>query len=41
MKGVLGENGHELEICQRLMEIEAADKLKAADLAKVKFCEIE
>jgi hypothetical protein len=39
MKGVLGENGHEAEIC--LMEIEAADKLKAADLAKVKFCEIE
>jgi hypothetical protein len=41
MKGVLGENGHEAEICQRLMEIEAADNLKAADLAKLKFCEIE
>lgn len=36
MKDVLGENGHEVEICQRLMEIEAADKLKAVDLAKVK-----
>ena len=41
MKGVLGENGHEAEICQRSMEVEAADEMQASDLAKVKFCEIE
>ncbi len=41
MKVVLGENGHETEICQRSMEVDAADKLKAADLAKVSFCESE
>jgi hypothetical protein len=41
MKGVLGENGHEAEICQRSMEVEAADKMQAADLAKVRFCENE
>jgi hypothetical protein len=41
MKVVLGENGHEAEICQRSMEIDAADKLEAADLAKVSFCESE
>ena len=35
MKVVLGENGHESEICQRSIEVNAADKLKAADLAKV------
>jgi hypothetical protein len=41
MKDVLGENGHEAEICQRSMEIDAADKLLASDLAKVRFCENE
>jgi hypothetical protein len=41
MKVVLGENGHEAEICQRSMEVDAADKLHASDLAKVSFCESE
>jgi hypothetical protein len=41
MKGVLGENGHEAEICQRSIEVEAADKMQASDLAKVRFCENE
>ena len=41
MKDVLGENGHEPEICQRSMEVDAADKLNASDLAKVRFCETE
>ena len=41
MKVVLGDNGHEAEICQRSMEVDAADKLKAVDLAKVSFCESE
>jgi hypothetical protein len=36
MKDVLGENGHEAEICQRSMEVDAADKLNASDLAKVR-----
>jgi hypothetical protein len=41
MKGVLGENGHESEICQRSVEIEAPNKEHAAELAKIKFCESE
>jgi hypothetical protein len=41
MKGVLGENGHESEICQRSLEIEASNKGHAAELAKIKFCEAE
>jgi hypothetical protein len=41
MKDVLGENGHESEICQRSVEIEASNKAHAAELAKVKFCESE
>lgn len=41
MKNVLGENGHEAEICQRLIEIEAPSKGRAAELAKIKFCEAE
>jgi len=41
MKDVLGENGHEAEICQRLIEIEAKNQAGAADAAKIKFCETE
>jgi hypothetical protein len=41
MKNVLGENGHEAEICQRSLEIEAGNKMLAADLAKLRFCETE
>jgi hypothetical protein len=41
MKNVLGENGHEAEICQRSMEIEALSQEAAAELAKIRFCEGE
>jgi hypothetical protein len=41
MKDVLGANGHEAEICQRLIEIEAENQTVAADAAKTKFCETE
>jgi hypothetical protein len=39
MKNVLGENGHESEICQRSVEIEASNR--GTQLAKIKFCESE
>jgi hypothetical protein len=41
MKDVLGANGHETEICQRLIEIEASSRGRAAELAKMKFCQSE
>jgi hypothetical protein len=41
MKSVLGENGHEAEICQRSIEIEAPSVTDAAELAKMRFCESE
>jgi len=41
MKNVLGENGHEAEICQRSIEIEAPSLIDAAEVAKTKFCESE
>jgi hypothetical protein len=41
MKNVLGENGHEAEICQCSMEIEAPSRGDAAELAKIKFCKTE
>jgi hypothetical protein len=41
MKNVLGENGHEAEICQRSIEIEAPSVIDATELAKMKFCETE
>ena len=41
MKNVLGENGHEAEICQRSIEIDAPCVTDAAELAKLKFCESE
>jgi len=33
MKNVLGDNGHEVEICQRSIEIEASCTADAADAA--------
>jgi hypothetical protein len=41
LKDVLGENGHEAEICQSHLEIEAANRTEAIELAKMKFCEKE
>ena len=41
MKNVLGENGHEAEICQRSIEIEAPSVIDATELAKMRFCESE
>jgi hypothetical protein len=41
MKYVLGENGHETEICQCSLEIEAPDMMLAANVAKDKFGESE
>lgn len=41
MKNVLGENGHETEICQCSIEVDAANLTDAAELAKTKFCESE
>ena len=34
IKSVLGENGHESEICQRSVEIEASNKKLAAEFGK-------
>ena len=41
MKDVLGENGHETEICQRSLEINAENQAVATDAAMAKFCESE
>ena len=41
MKSVLGENGHEKEICQCTVEVDSANKTDATDLAKQKFCETQ
>jgi hypothetical protein len=41
MKDVLGENGHQAEICQRSIEVEAPSRGRAAELAKIKFCKAE
>ena len=41
MKDVLGTNGHEAEICQRCLEVEAPDECRAAEMAKTKFCAAE
>ena len=39
MKDVLGENGREIEACQGVLEIDAANEGQATQLAKRKFCE--
>jgi hypothetical protein len=41
MKDVLGENGHQSEICQSSLEIDASNEGHATELAKQKFCEAQ
>jgi hypothetical protein len=41
MKDVLGENGREQEIRQCTVEVDAASKTEAIQLAKQKFCETQ
>ncbi|CAN5307996.1 hypothetical protein BH11PSE4_BH11PSE4_10440 [soil metagenome] len=41
MKDVLGTNGHEAEICQRCLEVEAPNACSAAETAKLQFCACE
>ena len=38
MKDVLSENGHEQEICQLSVEVDAASQIEATQLAKQEFC---
>jgi hypothetical protein len=39
LKDVLGENGHEAEICQSYLEMQAANRTEAVELAKKIFFE--
>lgn len=41
MKRVIGENGHEVEICQRWLEVQADREAEAVALAKTQFCQAE
>ena len=41
MKNVIGDNGCEKEICQRIVEVDAASIAEAEKLAKQKFCQTE
>ena len=41
VKDVLGTNGRQAEICQRVLEVEASDEGRAAEIAKLRFCEQE
>jgi hypothetical protein len=41
MKDVLGDNGHESEVCQSALEIDASDEGQATEMAKRRFCELQ
>ena len=41
MKDVLGDNGRQIEICQRTVEIDAPSEGEATELAKLRFCKAE
>jgi hypothetical protein len=41
MKDVLGDNGRQIEICQRTVEIDAPSEGEATELAKLQFCNAE
>jgi hypothetical protein len=38
-KDVIGENGHEAEVCQGKLEVDAASSLDAAEQGKRRFCD--
>src|SRR5215467_6293128 len=40
-KDVLGDNGRQVEICQRTVEIDATSEGVATELAKQRFCKAE
>jgi hypothetical protein len=41
MKDVLGNNGRQAEICQRILEIDAPTEGEAKEVAKQRFCKAE
>jgi hypothetical protein len=41
MKDVLGDNGRQIEVCQKTLEIDAINEGEATELAKQKFCKTE
>jgi hypothetical protein len=41
IKDVLGDNGHEAQICQSSIEVDALDRSEATELAKQNFCKSE
>jgi hypothetical protein len=41
MKDVLGDNGRQIEICQRTVEIDAPSDGEATELAKLRFRKAE
>ncbi len=41
MKDVLGDNGRQIEVCQKTLEVDAPNEGQATELAKQKFCKAE
>jgi len=41
MKDVLGDNGRQAEICQKILEIDALTEGEATEIAKQRFCKAE
>jgi len=41
MKNVLGDNGHEIEVCQGTQEVDASTEALALELAKQRFCKAQ
>jgi hypothetical protein len=41
MKDVLGDNGRQIEVCQKTLEVDAPSEGEATELAKQRFCKAE
>ena len=41
LKTVCGDTGHEVEICQRVLDVEAANEEAAVEMAKPRFSRLE
>lgn len=40
LKDILGDNGHEAEVIENQLEIDAEDEGRAEELAKQQFCQL-
>jgi hypothetical protein len=41
LKNVISDTGHQVQVLQRTLDVDAPDRVEATRLAKKRFCELE